>query len=43
MTASAMRRALAWSAALAVLGGVFFAYLNPDLAFSLANQMWNCF
>jgi hypothetical protein len=26
-----------------VLLSVFAAYLRPDLAFTLANQLWNCF
>lgn len=38
-----MRRALAWAATGAVLVAVFLAYLHPDLAFTLANQLWNCF
>ena len=37
------RRFLAWAAATAVLLLVFAAYLRPDLAFTLANQLWNCF
>jgi hypothetical protein len=40
---SRARHALAWAAALAVLGAVFMAYLHPDLVFSLANQVWSCF
>ncbi len=38
-----LRRGLAWAAAAAVLLLVFAAYLRPDLAFSLANQLWACF
>lgn len=34
---------LAWLAAAAALLGVFLAYLRPDLATTLANQIWNCF
>jgi hypothetical protein len=30
-------------AALIVLGGTFAAYLRPDMAFTLANQLWSCF
>jgi hypothetical protein len=38
------RRALAWgAAAAAVLLLVFAAYLRPDVAVTLANQLWNCF
>ena len=36
-------RLVAWSAATAVLLLVFAAYLRPDLAVTLANQIWNCF
>lgn len=35
---------LAWrTAALVVLLLVFAAYLQPDLMFDLANQVWSCF
>jgi hypothetical protein len=34
---------LAWSAAAAALAAVFAAYLRPDLAVTLANQLWACF
>jgi hypothetical protein len=27
----------------AVLLLVFAAYLRPEMAFTLANQLWNCF
>jgi hypothetical protein len=37
------RHWLAWSAAAIVLALVFAAYLRPDLAVTLANQLWNCF
>ena len=37
------RRLLAWTAALAVLGAVFVAYLQPTLMVELANQLWACF
>jgi len=37
------RRLLAWTAASAVLLLVFAAYLRPDLAATLATQLWNCF
>ena len=36
-------RALAWAAAVAVLLAVFAAYLRPDMAVSLADQLWSCF
>lgn len=38
-----LRRAMAWSAAGALLLLVFAAYLKPDLAMTLANQIWACF
>ncbi len=38
-----MRRVLAWTGASALLLAVFAAYLRPDIAFTLANQLWNCF
>jgi hypothetical protein len=34
---------IAWSAATVVLLLVFAAYLRPDLAVTLATQLWNCF
>lgn len=37
------RRLVLWGAAIVVLLSVFAAYLRPDLAFTLANQLWNCF
>ncbi len=37
------RRAIAWAAGAAVLLAVFAAYLRPDVAVTLANQLWNCF
>ena len=37
------RRAIAWSVATAALLLVFASYLRPDLAMTLANQLWNCF
>lgn len=36
-------RLLAWSAAGAALLLVFAAYLQPDMAMTLANQLWACF
>ena len=38
-----LRRGAAWAAAAAALLMVFAAYLRPDLAMTLANQLWNCF
>ncbi len=35
--------ALAWVAAVTVLGLGFAAYRRPDIAVDLANQLWNCF
>jgi hypothetical protein len=37
------RRTAAWIAAAVVLLLVFAAYLRPDLAVTLANQLWSCF
>jgi hypothetical protein len=37
------RTVVAWSAAAVVLLLVFAAYLRPDLAVTLANQLWSCF
>jgi hypothetical protein len=37
------RRIVAWCAATVVLVLVFAAYLRPDLAVTLATQLWNCF
>jgi hypothetical protein len=36
-------RLAAWTAAAVVLLLVFAAYLRPDVAVTLANQLWNCF
>jgi uncharacterized MnhB-related membrane protein len=38
-----MRRAVAWTTAGLVLLLVFTSYLRPDIAMTLANQLWNCF
>jgi hypothetical protein len=37
------RRAIGWACAAAVLAATFAAYLRPDMAVTLANQLWNCF
>lgn len=37
------RRLLGYTAAGVVLGAVFLAYLKPDMALTLANQLWSCF
>ena len=42
----AARMLLQWAAravALTVLGMVFGAYMDPDLAFVLASRTWACF
>lgn len=36
------RGAAAWGLACAVLLAVFAAYLQPDMAFTLANWAWSC-
>ena len=38
-----LRRIAPWSAVTLALLLVFAAYLQPDIAFTLANQLWNCF
>ncbi len=38
-----LRRMLIWTGAAMVLVTVFAAYLRPDMAVTLANQLWNCF
>jgi hypothetical protein len=38
-----LRNALFTGVALAALGAVFLAYLNPHLAVDLANRVWACF
>lgn len=38
-----LRRAAAWTGIGLVLVLVFAAYLRPDLAMTLANQLWACF
>ena len=43
MSRIGLRRIVSWSAALALLLGVFALYLRPDLAVTLANQLWSCF
>ncbi len=43
MKSTRMRRALAWAAAGLVLLLVFASYFRPDLAVTLANQLWACF
>jgi uncharacterized MnhB-related membrane protein len=37
------RRVFAFGAAAIVLALVFAAYLRPDVAMTLANQLWSCF
>lgn len=36
-------RLFAWAGAIVTLLAVFASYLRPDLALTLANQLWNCF
>ena len=36
-------RLASWALVVLVLSAVFAAYLRPDLAYTLANQIWNCF
>ncbi len=38
-----LRRAALYGAAAVALAAVFVAYLNPNLAFDLANRVWACF
>jgi hypothetical protein len=38
-----LRRALVWAGSAGVLLLVFAAYLRPDFAMTLANQLWSCF
>jgi hypothetical protein len=38
-----LRRAISWAAATVVLMTVFAAYLQPEMAFSVANWVWSCF
>jgi hypothetical protein len=40
--ASPLRLTL-WAGALVLLIAVFALYLRPDMAMTLANQLWNCF
>lgn len=35
-----LRAVLGWTAAVAALGGVFMLYQRPELAFTLASQLW---
>jgi hypothetical protein len=38
-----LRRAALWTAIAVVLAATFAAYLRPDMAVTLATQIWNCF
>ena len=38
-----LRRASAWAALAVALLVVFSAYQRPDMAMTLATQLWNCF
>jgi hypothetical protein len=37
------RKAAAWLLAVAVLGLVFMAYLDPHAVADLSNRLWGCF
>ena len=37
------QRLALWGVVTMALLAVFVAYLRPDFAFTLANQLWNCF
>ncbi len=43
MRAAGLVRAVLWLGVLMLLLAVFALYLQPDLAMTLANQLWNCF
>ena len=43
MRAAGLVRAVLWLSVLVLLLAVFALYLQPDLAMTLANQLWNCF
>jgi len=38
-----LRRTLVWAVVGVVLIAVFAAYLQPELALTLATQLWSCF
>ncbi len=38
-----LRRPLAWGGIVLLLVAVFSAYLQPEMAMTLATQLWNCF
>lgn len=38
-----LRHALVWAASAAALLLVFAAYVRPELAMTLADQLWSCF
>ena len=38
-----LRRVALWAGAVALLLAVYASYFQPDLAMTLANQLWNCF
>lgn len=37
------RGVILWAVVAGALLAVFAAYLRPDVAVTLANQLWNCF
>ncbi len=38
-----LQRIALWASAIAALLLVFGAYLRPDVAMTLAQQLWSCF
>jgi hypothetical protein len=38
-----MQKLIAYSAAIAVLGGVFALYTRPTVLVTIADQVWACF
>jgi hypothetical protein len=43
MMSARRKRWLTWAFAVLALTTVFALYLNPQVAVTLANQIWNCF
>jgi hypothetical protein len=41
--AAGMKRFAAWTAAAAVLAGVFMLYTRPELMVALGDMIWACF
>ncbi len=38
-----LKKALAYAAALAVLGGVFMMYMQPAMMVAVSDMIWACF